>query len=72
MSAKKYEKMVDDMVHKSPMPMWDMMKRVGALFKITHSEIVAVKEVLNKQKMFFSRIGRKNLGKRVRPRNSRF
>lgn len=65
MSTKKYESLVDEMVFKAPMPMWDIMKKVGALFKMTHSEIVAVKTFINKQKIFVSRIARKNLGRRV-------
>lgn len=68
MSVKKFEKMVDEMVLKAPTPMWFIMRKVGELLKITHSELAALKEfVPEEQPIFFSFIAGKNLGNRTRP-----
>lgn len=73
MSQKKFDSLVEDMVHKAELRQWELAKRVGNLFKVIYSEISAIKKTVPVQNpKVFIRLAKKNLGKRVKSSKSRF
>ena len=68
MSIRKFESMVDKMVQSSPTQNYPMANRIGELFKVIYSQLMSKPATSG----FYSKLARKNLGKRVRPRGSRF
>lgn len=73
MSVKKFEAMVDEMIHKAPLApqQYEMAKKIAALLKMVYSEVMSIPRA-TPRKTVFARIAGKNLGKRIRPRTSRF
>jgi hypothetical protein len=71
MSAKKFEAMVADMIHKAPMVYYDSFSRVGRLLNIAYSDLMSIREDIAAKKQFVSKI-RKNGIKRIKSVKSRF
>lgn len=69
MSVRKFEAMVDKMVQSSPQQNYAMANRIAELFKVIYSELMSKPATSGR---FYSKLARKNIGKRRKPLRSRF